>query len=175
MKNDLVQQNTALLEQGIQLLREIPDRAYTSHAGDAPAPALGPHFRHCLEFFGCFFDGLDRRIVDYGSRARRRDLETDRSVAIRELERTIERLSELPPETFGQALELRREVPAKEGRTESFGSTIGRELQFLLSHTVHHYALIALALRLEGHTVPAEFGVAPSTLEHWRREGRVAS
>ena len=52
------------------------------------------------------------------------------------------------------------------------GSTVRRELDFLLSHTVHHYALIAMSLRLRGLPVPAELGVAPSTLEHWRRQGR---
>jgi hypothetical protein len=49
-------------------------------------------------------------------------------------------------------------------------STVARELQFLLSHTVHHYALIALILRLQGFEPGEEFGVAPSTLAHWRRE-----
>jgi hypothetical protein len=48
-------------------------------------------------------------------------------------------------------------------------SSIGRELQFLLSHTIHHYALIALALRLQGYEPSAEFGVAPSTLQYWRK------
>jgi hypothetical protein len=48
-------------------------------------------------------------------------------------------------------------------------SSIARELQSLLSHTVHHYALIAIALRLQGIEPSAEFGVAPSTLEHWRK------
>jgi hypothetical protein len=47
-------------------------------------------------------------------------------------------------------------------------STVARELQFLLSHTIHHYALIALVLRLQGFTTGEEFGVNPSTLRHWR-------
>jgi hypothetical protein len=34
---------------------------------------------------------------------------------------------------------------------------------------VHHYALIALILRLQGFNPAAEFGVAPSTLQHWQR------
>ena len=46
-------------------------------------------------------------------------------------------------------------------------SSVERELQVLLSHTVHHYALIAVALRLHGHPVDEEFGVAPSTLRYW--------
>jgi hypothetical protein len=47
-------------------------------------------------------------------------------------------------------------------------SSVGRELQALLGHTVHHYAIIALLLRVEGIEPGEEFGVAPSTLAHWR-------
>jgi uncharacterized damage-inducible protein DinB len=43
-------------------------------------------------------------------------------------------------------------------------STVARELQFLLSHTVHHYALVAIRLRLAGREPAAGFGVSPSTL-----------
>ena len=45
-------------------------------------------------------------------------------------------------------------------------STIRRELQYLQAHTVHHYALIAFILRLQGREPAASFGVAPSTLRH---------
>ena len=48
-------------------------------------------------------------------------------------------------------------------------SSIARELQSLLSHTVHHYAFIAVALRLQGVEPASDFGVAPSTLEYWRQ------
>jgi hypothetical protein len=45
-------------------------------------------------------------------------------------------------------------------------SSVGRELQYLVAHTVHHFALMAVALRTCGHRLPDEFGVAPSTLRH---------
>ncbi|MFW6292999.1 MAG: hypothetical protein ACOC7V_11860 [Spirochaetota bacterium] len=40
-------------------------------------------------------------------------------------------------------------------------STVERELAMLASHTVHHYAIIALILRIQDVPVPEEFGVAP--------------
>jgi hypothetical protein len=43
-----------------------------------------------------------------------------------------------------------------------------RELEFLQSHAIHHYALIAQRLSAVGFAVPEDSGVAPSTLEHWR-------
>jgi hypothetical protein len=43
-------------------------------------------------------------------------------------------------------------------------STIKRELQFLVSHTVHHFAIIKPLLLRDGVAVDDRFGVAPSTL-----------
>ncbi|UCF67889.1 MAG: DinB family protein [Acidobacteriota bacterium] len=51
-------------------------------------------------------------------------------------------------------------------------SSVGRELRFLLSHTVHHFAIIGLMLRMLGGEPPAAFGVAPSTLDYWKETDR---
>src|SRR5437588_542470 len=45
-------------------------------------------------------------------------------------------------------------------------SSISRELQALSSHTVHHFALIAMTLRMHGVETDADFGMAPSTLRY---------
>ena len=50
-------------------------------------------------------------------------------------------------------------------------SSLARELQMLSSHTIHHFALIAMTLRAHGVELDADFGVAPSTL---RARGRAA-
>lgn len=174
MNDSSLSQNIELIQQGLDLLRSLPAEAYNQEPpAESPAPALGPHIRHCLDFYLCFLDGLKANVIDYGSRSRRRDVETDAGTAIRELEVIQQRLAKLDTSRLGESVELRRDIG--EGEAQQFGSTVGRELQFLLGHTVHHYALIAIGLRLEGVPVPDEFGVAPSTLEHWRREGRVGS
>jgi hypothetical protein len=49
------------------------------------------------------------------------------------------------------------------GETVIGWSTLGRELAFVLSHTIHHQALIALLLAIRGLHVPDRFGYAPST------------
>ena len=53
-------------------------------------------------------------------------------------------------------------------------STVARELQFLVSHTIHHHALIAAILRLESHTPAEGFGIAPSTLKYERDRAQCA-
>ncbi|MDH3494762.1 MAG: hypothetical protein OEM82_14505, partial [Acidobacteriota bacterium] len=51
-------------------------------------------------------------------------------------------------------------------------TSLARELEFLHSHTVHHYALIAAKLGSMNIEVPFEFGVAPSTLKYWESRDR---
>jgi hypothetical protein len=43
---------------------------------------------------------------------------------------------------------------------------VGRELAFVLSHTVHHNALIAVMALTLGVSIPDRFGYAPSTIAH---------
>jgi hypothetical protein len=45
-------------------------------------------------------------------------------------------------------------------------STVSRELQALSSHTIHHLALVAIILRLQGIRLDPDFGMSPSTLRH---------
>jgi uncharacterized damage-inducible protein DinB len=42
-------------------------------------------------------------------------------------------------------------------------STLGREMLFVISHTIHHQALVAVLLSATGRGVPDAFGLAPST------------
>ncbi len=172
MSQNLLDQNAELVHQGIRLLRRLPDDAFTSgQSTNSAAPAVGPHFRHCLDFYLCFLDGLERGLVDYDGRERRPDVERDRETAIEALAAVAERLSRVEADRLPESIQVHPEAMPAEERVDS---TVARELQFLSSHTVHHYALISIALRLDDRPVPTEFGVAPSTLEHWRREGRVA-
>jgi len=53
-------------------------------------------------------------------------------------------------------------------------SSVLRELDFLQSHTVHHYSLIAMLLRLHEIDPGEDFGVAPSTLKYWKEEAACA-
>ena len=48
-------------------------------------------------------------------------------------------------------------------------SSTSRELQSLMSHTTHHFALIAMMLRTRGLSVERDFGVARSTLRYQER------
>lgn len=45
-------------------------------------------------------------------------------------------------------------------------TSFGRELAFVVSHTIHHNALIGAMLHQLGVVPPADFGLAPSTVAY---------
>lgn len=161
------------LDQELRLLRELPPQLY-GRASEGPfSSSVGKHIRHNLDHFTAFFAGLEAGRVDYESRSRNPVAERDPEAAARQLEAFAERLEALKPRGEG-LIEVREETdnPAEERRW--LPSSLGRELQFLLGHTVHHNALIAMVLGEHGATPPEGFGVAPSTRRHEERVGRAS-
>jgi hypothetical protein len=159
--NGLVAQNVALIDQGLDLLGELEP------SGDGRFAVVAPHFRHCIDFYDCFLRGLDLHEIDYDERQRSPEIESQPAAAIDALRRIRARLVELGDDAVEGPVQVRGDVEGME--TPWSRSTVGRELLFLLSHTVHHHDLISLLLEREGAAPPQGFGVAPSTLRHSRR------
>lgn len=165
----VVEQNLHFLAQGADLLRRLDDDTYTRPTSDRPrAAGVGPHFRHCLDFYRCFLRDLDSGRVDYDTRERQPELETSVATALDAVESISAQLQALDEEQAMQIIEVHHdEVPGEEAATSWQRSTVARELRFLASHTVHHYALIAHLVRELGVEPSEEFGVAPATLDYW--------
>ena len=161
------------LKQGIELIGQLDDRLFTQCPGGPFRGGAGSQFRHCLDFYSSLLAGLPGGRIDYSARERDSRLETERDHAIRTTESLIDRLLELRPEQLATSLQVRADFPTLGDEGDAWsGSTLHRELQFLLSHTVHHYALIASLLKPQGFDVAEQFpdfGVAPSTLAHWKQ------
>lgn len=173
----VIEQNVAILAQAIDLLDGLSDPDYAEPPPAGGVAPVGPHFRHCLDFYRCLIDGLDRGEVDYDRRGRSPELEVDRRAAISALTEITHELERLPGAIASRRVRVRHDVgkEASSSSAEEWSrSSAQRELQFLLSHTVHHFALIGLLLERRGVEMPADFGVAPSTLDHRRSEARCA-
>lgn len=163
------QRNVDLLRQGIALLKRIDDERFTAFP-PIELSTVGGHFRHCIEFYRCLLAGLDGGAVDYDARDRDLEVERKREVAILALEGIETGLSALEGEDPARPLTVAAGADGSDG--ETLRSTLGRELQFACSHTIHHFALIAGLLRLQGFEPGADFGVAASTLEYRRKVAR---
>jgi uncharacterized damage-inducible protein DinB len=167
--DELTADNLHFLAQGMELLTRLDDATFATQL-PAVGSSIGGHFRHCLDLYSCFLAGLDSGAVDYDARGRDPRIEVEREYALSVGARLTERLRALPADDGARPLRVSGDRPRREATEEDWClSSVARELQFLRSHTVHHYALIAVLLRLHGVEVDPEFGVAPATLAYRRQ------
>ena len=162
-------QNIAQLEQGRALLREISDDIYALSGHQYFGSGVGRHMRHILDHYQCFIGGYPCSI-DYDSRERDVRIEEERSYALGIISDLIGGLTKLP-EKAPDRLEIRcNEGDDAPNVSLTSQSSVVRELQYLSSHTIHHYAIIAMILKVLGISTPHEFGVAPSTISYEKQQ-----
>ena len=169
-----IEENISALRQGIELLAAIDDATYRKEVEIAYDGTLGGHMRHNLDHYLNFLDGLDTGEIDYESRQRDHSIESDRHCAIERCHEICSQLANLSESGRDIELLVRLEGEDPDDRTRWAGSSISRELEFLLSHTIHHYALASIMCRLLGVNLSRDFGVAPSTLRHRRNASKCA-
>lgn len=157
--------NRHFLEQGIELLDHLTTEIYRTPIRTGWAP-VGSQFRHVLDHYRAFIDGRESGRVDYDARQRNPGIETDPAEARAEARMMMIELDRIHVEDANRPITVQMDPGGDQRVPDWRPSTIGRELQFLVSHTVHHYALIKLLLEDVGVYAGAEFGVAPSSLAH---------
>ena len=161
----LVFRLTLELETAKRLILGMDSQTYAISEDDSGS--IGAHVRHDLNFVESVLKGMESGIVDYTKRVRDRCVETDRKFAAARIDEIIYRLKSLDvdPRTV---LFVVSEIDS----SLLHRSTVSRELEFVLSHTIHHHAIVREKLKgIQGNFDPG-FGVAPSTLEYWRQVGR---
>jgi uncharacterized damage-inducible protein DinB len=156
-----------LLHQLFDLVESLTDEEYVRKPVGVVESSVGGHVRHNLDHVAALLRGLQAGEVCYDDRARGTDVERDRVAAmdaILSLERELSEVewSEAPERVRLSALVAPGLPPVVSPTSPA------RELAFVVSHTIHHNALIGVMVKLLGVPVPAEFGYAPSTLVHRR-------
>lgn len=166
-------ENIHYLRQGIELIGRLDAELYRRSAAAPFRGGVGSQFRHCIDFYTCYLNGLEGGRIDYSRRERDQRVESEPAYAVDRIETLIRSLAETAPGDLDRTLMVKSDMPVVSPGLPSWsGSTVHRELQFLVSHTIHHYALIVSLLREQGFELDgqsAEFGVAPSTLYHWKQ------
>jgi len=161
--------NVAFLRQGAALIEKLTDEQYANAPRNFERGGVGAHFRHILDHYDCFLDGLGRGRIDYDARHRDPRVEHDRGFVLSKLEALCESIATLDASAASVSVEATLLCGEPAGSAPTWSATsVTRELQFLASHTVHHYAVIAAMLRPQGIEPGIDFGVAPSTLEYER-------
>ena len=150
------------------LLAAMTDEQYTRSPVGVFACSMGAQVRHVLDHVDAFVRAVDGGRVDYDHRERGTDVETARTAAIRETDHLLDALDGLDPASFGQPRTLSVLLDHRAEPVE-VETSVGRELAFVLSHTIHHQAMIAAMARTMDVPVPDRFGFAPATVAHLER------
>ena len=172
---ELIEAAVEILRQGGQLLSVISDEHYRCKLPAAFNASIGGHYRHCLDHFRILLDAVDSSELNYDHRERGTLVESDRFAALnatRELMEEFEALEAVVVErSVNVVCKTSYETPSSQVAT----SSVGREIMYSVAHAVHHYALIGIMGGMMGLTLPAGFGVAPSTLKHLRETAAAGS
>lgn len=160
----LLDYNSAVLDQALKVLdahAAAPASDYAAHSG--------PHLRHVIEHYEAFTQHVASHSVDYDTRARDRAPEQDIAVARARIQALQQQLMTLDATTLTEpiAVHLRGGLGGEDNFV-SF-SSLARELLFLASHAVHHYAVIQLHCKAQGICLGDDFGKAPATVRHARQ------
>src|SRR5262249_9623789 len=116
--------------------------------------------------------GIQAGVIDYDTRDRGTPVEGCRTAAIAALGRQAQRLLRFPRCSEHHPLQLKIML-TRSGPAVKVATSVGRELAFVLSHTIHHNALIAVVAKALGIPVPSRFGFAPSTIAYLKEnDGR---
>lgn len=153
--------------QAVRQLRGVLSRLNDEQYARKPVghfnSSVGGHVRHSLDHLRSFLLAVNSTHLDYDDRERDTEIESSRLAALAELDRFERRLHAVMPDMLGRPLLLHAILTA-DGLSIDAPTSVGRELAFVLSHTIHHNALVAAMLHELGVTPPAEFGYAPSTV-----------
>ena len=107
-------------------------------------------------------------MIDYDVRDRDPAAETDPDYAGELTQQIRERLEAFGPPWASGPISVRTETSYEMGQPPVTQSTPERELTYIIAHTVHHYAIIAIMAGISGVQLDSSIGLAPSTVDNRR-------
>ena len=143
------------------LLLLLNDQQYGQRISYLNNSSIGAHSRHIIELLKCVTNGYDFDTVDYLNRERNLAIENDKSIAVKELNELMDLVRQRDKQ-----MELAVEQD-ENGYAGFVTTTYYREIVYNTEHTIHHLALIRVALReMNLNIVRDDFGVAYSTIKY---------
>ena len=148
------------------LLKGLSQEQYNRQLEILSNASIGQHVRHILEFYQCLFKGEQSKEVNYDSRQRDLKLESDVHFASKTIDDIINALLDIKADfavTF-----VADYSTVEDQKPTLIQSSFYRELAYNLEHSIHHQALIKVAITEMQLTslVKNTFGYAPSTIRH---------
>jgi uncharacterized damage-inducible protein DinB len=149
------------LDQLADAIRPLTTNEYTARDWRSSG-SIGAHVRHCLDHVFALEYGMVTGEVCYDRRERNTVVELDPRLGHSRLRRASARFANYSDRLLEQPVTLVAQI-GTDGATVRVPTTSGRELAFVISHTIHHSALIAVMLEHADRDVPERLGLAPTT------------
>ena len=153
-----------------EVVERVSDLDYLTRPSTGVSGSVGAHVRHCVDHVIALLDRTAAGEMTYDDRQRDTELERNRRLAVATLRVLASRVREMAPRTGDVPITLWTMLDRR-GTRARIRTTLGRELVFVLQHTIHHEAVVAVLLAGRGRVLPGHFGLAPSTPRN-RHEAR---
>lgn len=162
----LIKHNIDKLSEIKNLLLQLPIELYSSPMEIINEATIGQHFRHIFEFYICLEKGIEDHAVSYDDRERDVKIESDIKYALISIEKIIHFLEKIEKD-FPLTLKANYSTSLSKNQV-NIPSSLYRELAYAMDHTVHHLAIIKIALSVSKQKVELNenLGVAPSTIRY---------
>ena len=145
MKSDTItnikNEQLDILDDIIFILNKISNEQYTIPCKMLSNNSLGKHFRHIVDFYNNFINGMAIGEVNYDVRERKDIFEKKRIIMIKEINEIKNAISKI---SINNALNIFSNI--ENNTTIKTKTNIKRELLFLHSHALHHLAIIIIVL-----------------------------
>ena len=162
----LIESNIQICTQMQSIIKQCDSKVYTQQVKLLTNATIGQHFRHIIEFYLELQKGISMNSVNYENRQRDLLIETIPNYA-------MGKLSDIS--NFINLLDLSTEIslsarfsPKENEHNAVIKTSVARELMYAFDHTIHHLAIINIALQTEFPyiEIPNNLGVAPSTIRY---------
>lgn len=151
-----------LLDELDSLLTEVGSDVYCARFVTEVSGSIGEHVRHCLDHVSALLAADSSTTLSYDRRQRGTTVETDPAEAVRQILRLKRGIEAWSTRSLDETIRVTSMI-SPSGAAVTGWSTLARELAFVVSHTIHHQAIIGVLLAIHGHAVPDRFGHSAST------------
>jgi hypothetical protein len=163
-----------ILEQARLYLRSITQEEYVEIISPNFISSAGSHVRHIIDHYQSVISGIETGIIDYDLRLRGSKVEEKPQLALDKFDEIEAWMSSLTESDLNQIITLSTEVSTSTKEVQVVQTSLARELIFVGSHAVHHYAMITQISFAQSSTANTSFGIAPATATFLREKNASA-
>lgn len=153
------------IEQMGKHISSIIDEEYATIPSDLFTSTPGAQVRHTLDHVRALIEGFHSGVMDYDIRERGGPIESSRTAALNRIHDHYEQLKQIGSEDMLRPV-VARLLLDPDGEILEHPSSLSREIAFVLSHTIHHNAILLSMFRHLGKEADSKFGYAPATLAY---------